>query len=478
MKKIKNIIIIVIILIIATLISIIILNMTQKNKTEIDKVGDIGDEPEITGEQELVTDTTKIATIEDCVEKYYNAINNNSSSYYIRGEDGYEKSLTNEEINQNIINILSDEYITQNNINMSNLDNYIKKINEDVNVISLKMKVLVNDPIEKYVVCGKIVNMNYNMIDEFYIYVNLDTQNKTFSIEPIDVKDFEKIEIVNNNNSIEIKDNNTYEEADLGYEEIIKEGMRRFKILAFSDVESSYNYLDKEYKQKRFGDINKYKEYIELNRENLEAAEITKYKVNYYEDSIEYICIDQNGNYYIFNETSLMEFTIKLDSYTIDIPEFIEKYDGGNDQTKVAMNIEKVIQALNNKDYNYIYGKLDETFKRNNFETINKFEEYMKNNFFEKNQIYSGVYSKKGDIYTYELKVKEIDEEIDEIIDEITIDEGIDEETDEITNQEIDEETDEEIIEETDEEDMNLKDVTIIMKLLEDRNFVMSFSIN
>ena len=173
-----------------------------------------------------------------------------------------------------------------------------------------------------------------------------------------------------------------------------------------------------------------------------------------------------------------MEFTIKLDSYTIDIPEFIEKYDGGNDQTKVAMNIEKVIQALNNKDYNYIYGKLDETFKRNNFETINKFEEYMKNNFFEKNQIYSGVYSKKGDIYTYELKVKEIDEEIDEIIDEITIDEGIDEETDEITNQEIDEETDEEIIEETDEEDMNLKDVTIIMKLLEDRNFVMSFSIN
>lgn len=461
MKRIKNIIIILVILIIVTLISITILYGISKDETKIDKVGDIGDEPEITGKQELVTDTTKIATIEHCIEKYYNAINNNSSSYYVRGDEDYEKLLTDEEINQNIINMLSDEYISKNNINTSNLDNYIRKIDEDVNVISLKMKVLVNNPIEKYAVYGKIANMDYQMVHEFYMYVYLDIQNKTFSIEPINVNDFEKIEIINNNNSIEIKDNNTYEEADLGYEEIIKDSMRRFKILAFSDVENSYNYIDKEYKEKRFGNINKYKEYIELNKENIEDAEIAKYKVNYYEDNTEYTCIDQNGNYYIFNEISPMEFTLKLDSYTIDIPEFIEKYDNGNEQIKVAMNIEKVTQALNNKDYNYIYGKLDGTFKQNNFDTINKFEEYMKNNFFEKNEIDSGVYSKKGDIHTYELTIEEKNEEIHEEM-----------------NEETDVETDEEVDRGRDENNTNSKNVTIIMKLLEDRNFIISFSIN
>ena len=412
MKKIKNVIIILIILIVVTLISITILNISQKDKTETSKntqnIGDIGDEPEITGREEEVTDTTTIATVESCIEQYYNVINNNSSLYYARGEESYEKILNDEEINQNIIKLLSDEYITKNSINTSNLDEYIKKIDENANVIALKMKVLIDNPIEKYAVYGKVVNLEYKLIEEFYMYVNLDVMGKTFSIEPINnINNFDEIEITNNNTSIEAKDINTYQDANLGYEEIIEESMNRFKILSFSDIESSYKYLDEEYRSKRFSNINKYKEYIELNRNDIEQADIEKYKTKYYNGHIEYTCIDQYGNYYIFSEKNIMDFTLKLDTYTIDTEEFKTKYEDYSEEEKLQANIEKIFQALNRKDYEYIYNKLNLEYKQNNFATLPEFGNYIKNNYFNINKIEEGTFRSAENGYICYITVED-----------------------------------------------------------------------
>ncbi len=414
MKKIKSIIITLVILIFVTLIAIIILNTIKKSKINVN--GDVGDEPEVTGNTEEVTDTTTLITVEDCIQQYYNIINNNSSLYYARGEDGYKKIITDEEINKNIIDLLSNEYVTKNNINTNNLDRYLKKTDEDVDVISLKMKVLINDPIQKYAVYGKIVNLEYKLIDEFYLYVNLDTVNKTFSIEPINSNNFDKVEITNNNTSIESNNNNVYEYANLGYEEIIEESMNRFKILAFADTDTSYNYLDEEYRNKRFASINKYKEYIKLNKNCIEESTIEKYKVNYYDDYIQYICIDQYGNYYIFEEKGVMNYKLKLDTYTIQTEEFKDKYNNGSDQLKVGMNLEKVFQALNRKDYEYIYNKLDNTFKTNNFATLSDFENYIKNMSFDINKIEYGVFEERSGVYVYNVKLLDAQEKNENII--------------------------------------------------------------
>ena len=130
-----------------------------------------------------------------------------------------------------------------------------------------------------------------------------------------------------------------------------------------------------------------------------------------------------------------MEINIKLDTYTINTSEFNEKYNKGNEQIKVGMNIEKIITALNNNDYNYVYNKLDNSFKNNNFKTVNKFESYIRENIFDKNIAEYEKFTEEGQTYIYELKLKES------------------------------------------EDSTETKNMTVIMKLLEDNDFTMSFNI-
>ena len=129
-----------------------------------------------------------------------------------------------------------------------------------------------------------------------------------------------------------------------------------------------------------------------------------------------------------------MNISILLDTYTKDIYQFINEYNNTNEQTKVGMNSEKIIMALNSKDYKYIYKKLDQDFANNNFGSLEGFENYMNQNF---NAIYEATYynsSKENNVYVQPvtLKVKDSDEQ---------------------------------------------KSLNIIMKLEEGTDFVMSFSI-
>jgi hypothetical protein len=96
-----------------------------------------------------------------------------------------------------------------------------------------------------------------------------------------------------------------------------------------------------------------------------------------------------------------------LDTYTIDMPEFIEQYIVATGQKKIGMNIEKIISAINDGDYKYVYNKLDNTFKNNKFSSVENFEKYIKNNFFEKNSVEYLDFSQEGDIFIYKTKLFE-----------------------------------------------------------------------
>ena len=221
----------------------------------------------------------------------------------------------------------------------------------------------------------------------------------------------------------------------MSYEDTAKEYMGRFKKITLANTNISYKYLNEEYRDKKFENVNEYNQYIQNNNERIEQANLSKYKVNYEDDYLEFVCIDQNGYYYIFKQYSPLNYDVILDTYTIDSNEFIEKYNSVEDKVKVAMNINKIVTALNDKDYNYIYNKLDETFKNNNFSTSNKLEEYLNNNLFEENDVEYNEFEEKGNnIYTYKIQISNSDNE------------------DETRN------------------------MTIVMKLGEDIDFTMSFS--
>ena len=116
--------------------------------------------------------------------------------------------------------------------------------------------------------------------------------------------------------------------------------------------------------------------------------------------------IDPNNKYYIFNETAVMDYTLMLDTYTIDLPEFTEKYENNSNVIKAGLNIQKVFDAINDKDYKYFYNKLDSTFRQNNFPTEESFKDYVEKNFSNNQLVYDNG-KESGDLYIYDVTVSE-----------------------------------------------------------------------
>ena len=100
-----------------------------------------------------------------------------------------------------------------------------------------------------------------------------------------------------------------------------------------------------------------------------------------------------------------MNFSIILDTYTIDLPEFTEKYNSANENQKVALNIDKFMTAINAKDYKYAYNCLAGSFKNNYFKTEAEFENYAKANFYESNTVAYNTFETQGDLYTYSVTI-------------------------------------------------------------------------
>lgn len=431
MKYIKKIIILLIILIIIIIITLIWLHLKNKNeikKQEIQnepieeeivenpedyKISE-GDLPKASDNIEDVTDINKFAIVENCIQDYYKKTNENSNLYY---ELDYEKNRVNTVPNEEIIpiklNLLSEEYKQKNNITENNVNNYINGITEEATAVVTQMKVLLNDPIEKYLAYGYLIKQNYEILDTFYIFVNIDTRNRAFSIEPIRQKydNIESIQFENTNKSIEFNGDNYYEAKILNNEEISNKYFNFYKNIILADPELVYNnFLDNEYKEKRFGNIENFKNYISENREEIEQILFKQYQVDDIEDNItRYVCKDQYNNIYIFNATNPMQFSMLLDTYTILTEKFTSTYQSAALQDKVIMNIEKWIEMLNTRNYIAAYNLLDETFRKNNFGSVEQFETIMKEKLpLHYKAEYSADYTQEKDIFLQELTLENV----------------------------------------------------------------------
>lgn len=324
-----------------------------------------------------------------CLNQYVSELNVKNSRYYSYDENNqYKMIVTDKEINQNMYNMLSENYIKQNSINENNVRNFVYKIEESSFYIPVKIyeKMDVNN-IKTYAVYGVIESIDYKNPIESYLILNIDVANKTFSVEQLAGKtDLEKLE-VKEVKSIENKNYNVFTDVASNIEiETIKAYSSNYKKLALGAPEIAYNnFLDEEYRTKRFGNVENYKKYIESNKEKLIGFNIQRYEASEEKGYTSYMGIDQNNKYYFFNATPDSNYKVILDYYTVDVPQFVKEYEAKKKEEKVAFNINKCIDAINDSDYGYMYSKLDETFKKNNYPTQEKFEEEMKKILFEKN---------------------------------------------------------------------------------------------
>lgn len=84
-----------------------------------------------------------------------------------------------------------------------------------------------------------------------------------------------------------------------------------------SDVEKAYNLLDEEYRNKKFGSLDSYKEYVNsLNNENYT---LSRYYKSGNDKTIIFGVYDNYGNFYAFKTHGVMQYSVFLDNDTVEI---------------------------------------------------------------------------------------------------------------------------------------------------------------
>ena len=326
----------------------------------------------------LQTTTTQIATVmqEDGIEALKGIL-----------DEGYLKDETD-----NSLIKMQDDYKQDGT--------YTKQVNYNLNIDNMYQCGLASN-ISIVLVEAKLNNAELNLL------VKLDSTNNTYSLflnDYITKNNYTKhmsIKSINiSKNKIQKNNYNNDVKVEGTEKDVVIQYFSDYRMKMLNDTKIAYQKLDSEYAEKKFGQYSNFESYVNNNKNNIIVASIDKYQVVENKNGKEYVCVDENGKYYIFMEEEVGKYSVVLDTYTIDLPEFIEKYNSANEKTKVGLNIQKVFDAINNEDYEYVYNKLDNTFKQTNFKTVQEFKNYVIQNF-------SGKCQQQGSLYIFDITITE-----------------------------------------------------------------------
>lgn len=410
MKKLKKLIIIILLIIVIVSILIIILGKLNQKKEEsnmsIDDGEEIVQEKDENGYVEL-SDYGLYYSINDILSKYINIMTSNEVQDI---EDESNKEYTDSSQNMDMIySLLDKNYINNYNIIVNNVEKFIYKLDDNAKIIPINIKIKYGENINTCIVNAYIMGNN---IEEKKFIIRLDNKNETFSMEFINNDDVKENNI-DNENRIKINDYNHFEIQVATNEEIAMNYLEQYKNLVERAPQIIYdNYLDDNYKKLRFESLEEFKKYIESNKEELELIRTNKYLCNDLGDGkAEYVCKDQYNNVYIFDINSIFDYKIKLDNYTILTDKFKTEYQNANDSKKIQMNTDRFIQMINRHDYKSSYNCISNDFKNNYFSTEEEFVDFIKQHFFDYNNLSFKEFSKEGtNLFKYTISVEDLTE--------------------------------------------------------------------
>lgn len=276
----------------------------------------------------------------------------------------------------------------------------------DENFKAKDMNLLQSNRIFNYAVYGKIGS------EEKYYIVRIDMENMTYKIEELDRNkhnnNIDTINLETNLKEIAKDGENTFEFSTVTDEQMSRIYLSEFTKLELENAKQAYELLEEEYKKERFPDFKDYQEYLEENGAIIKEAILYKYSVAHFDDYTQYFIIDNFNNSYTLNATGVMNYKIRLDNYTIKVEDYEENYSKLKNENKVQANVHIFLQMINTKDYKHSYELLDETFKNNNFGTLEEYKSYIKENFFQYNQTTSSNINirQEGNYYIYETTIR------------------------------------------------------------------------
>lgn len=393
MKKIKFIIIALIILLII-LISIVVVLMNQANKQDTYNNVDteLRQDKLIELEKNSVEEenTYIVFSLNDIIQNLFDYISNNS--------------------NKTVYNLTSLSYIQKNNITTDNVSTiYTSNKNKTTYYIQDVYSIQTYEE-AIYYTYGVILKDGSNKVEDCYMKINIDFQNSTFSMEPLKIEEYNKakngeinqIESMN----ITLNESNQYNSQSFSTEKMTKRYIKDYIFKMKYMPEVAFKLLDEEYRNKKFSNLDEFKNYVQKNSDRFDNFVLKSYGKEIEGNMTQYVATDTNDYYYQIKASTGMKYSVILDNYTIETEEYVQKYNSASDSTKIATCINKFFKLIDSKEYKNAYSYLDDTFKQTNFNTVDKFETYAKQKFFNHNIVSIESAEKVGDVYSCKVQIK------------------------------------------------------------------------
>lgn len=419
-KKKMSIIIIVIIVLLIILFAILLKKFypkkVQENKVIKESEYDMYNAYQTQRASEGVTANDAVATLEDNVNQYYTVkgildkfnvyvsyLNTTVSKLGLIVPAGQEETALQKYrqngltgINNMLANNYKTKYATNNNQIYNMLKNYSGKNYSITDMYIVEDSAYINT----YFVYGNYegIEFNYIVVLDRYNYTFELYLNNYFSENNYSKQDTSTMKTLNIER-IEKNIDNTFQYKNINQEQIAEEYYNDYIKKMKYDVQSAFDLLDSDYKSIRFGDISKFKKYItdviNINTNRM----MSSYSIVKYNSHTEYICQDNMGNNFIFKSTGVMKYTVILDTYTVTVNSYDKEYSEAEEAKKAQLCLNRFFEALNNKDYEKAYSYLNETYRANNFKTVDEFRQYVQSNWFDFNNFTYKNVSINGDYY-------------------------------------------------------------------------------
>ena len=365
--------------------------------------------------------------VKSCVGNYFNAwkniwIDEEDEQYY----DETDFAIINEQkVNklwiEYLLGILPQEYKNANDININNITDKYTKIPKGKPVYDKIYEYNVSEKISAYIVIGNYISEEDTNNIEFSVMLIMDRDNSTYEIYPTDyvlknsinnITIGKKIEWLKNIKSVDDNKSNKFIYNRINDQAVAEDLFEDFMYNAKYNTQRAYDMLNEEYRSKKFNNINEFNNFM-MNRldKKIIGYDVTK-EINY----SQFVVKDENNNYYIFIQKSPIDYEVFLDIYTTELLEYNKKYQDMDNKNKTAINIQKIIDALNDMDYEFVYSKLADSFKTNYFKTFDDFKKYANETFGINNQITFINFIETNNYCTYEILIKNDEHEITKTI--------------------------------------------------------------
>ena len=337
-----------------------------------------------------VTDMYSYFWLKDILEKYY-ASNNL----------------------ENPINIIDDDVVNELNLTV---DNYKKYNNFDDPIFRIdEMYGQILDSDRKMFIVKHKVGKTENDSKESIVWIEEDENIEKFTVFPYEylrLKGYLNFKVgdtlpIEPERAIKDNDENSYTEIKkIDTDTCMKGLFERLKFDLMIDQDHLYGSLDEEYKKAKYPELNDLKRYINNNKTDLMLDVISEYKLSDFDTSyVEYRAICDSGRNYIFRAKNMLDYTLFLDEYTMGKDKTV--YSIFLPQAQARYCIDRVVQAMNYEDYDFVYSKLNQIQKSNYYKNINDFKQFLqKNSYSENNYEIDENYLKISDnVYQFYVKI-------------------------------------------------------------------------